>query len=75
MTSLRELLEASAALHRHLCPRQVLGVRMGLLGGGMLDLDVPQSHNNKGRLTIAETDGSAVNQVLANSQRPVLICR
>ena len=30
---LDELLALSAALHRHLCPRQVLGARMGLLAG------------------------------------------
>ncbi len=28
-----QLLEASARLHKHLCPRQVLGVRMGMLAG------------------------------------------
>ncbi len=33
MTSLDELLSRSAALHKHLCPRQVLGVRMGMLAG------------------------------------------
>ena len=29
--NLSSLLEQSAALHHHLCPRQVLGVRMGML--------------------------------------------
>ncbi len=52
MTSPRELLEASAVLYRHLCPRQVLDVPMGLLGGEMLDPDVPQSHNSMRLLTI-----------------------
>ena len=74
MTSPRELLEASAALHRHLCSRQVLGAD-GAAGGEMLDPDVPQSHNSKRLLTIVETDGCAVNQVLVNSQMPVLISR
>ncbi|MDW8327407.1 MAG: FmdE family protein, partial [Anaerolineales bacterium] len=58
MKTLRELLDASAALHRHLCPRQVLGVRMGLLAGEVLGLALPQT--DKRLLTIAETNGCAV---------------
>jgi formylmethanofuran dehydrogenase subunit E len=57
MKPLPELLEASAALHRHLCPRQVLGARMGLLAGETLGLDLPQT--DKRLLTIIETDGCA----------------
>lgn len=53
--SLAQLLEQSAALHRHLCPRQVLGVRMGMLAGKVLGLELPQS--KKRLLTIVETDG------------------
>jgi formylmethanofuran dehydrogenase subunit E len=30
MPTLKELLELSSARHQHLCPRQVLGVRMGI---------------------------------------------
>jgi formylmethanofuran dehydrogenase subunit E len=55
MKSLDELLQAYAALHHHLCPRQVLGVRMGMLAGEILGLDLPQS--DKRLLTIVETDG------------------
>lgn len=54
---LEELLRASAALHQHLCPRQVLGVRMGMLGGGWLRLAVPRE--DKRLLTLVETDGCA----------------
>ncbi len=57
MTRLTDLLEASAALHRHLCPRQVLGVRMGLYAGELLGLDVPQA--DKRLYVIVETDGCA----------------
>ncbi len=32
MRSLSDLLEEFARRHKHLCPRQVLGARMGLLG-------------------------------------------
>lgn len=54
-TSLETLLSQSSALHRHLCPRQVLGVRMGLLAGALLGMTVPQE--DKRLLTIVETDG------------------
>jgi formylmethanofuran dehydrogenase subunit E len=55
MKSIDELLAASSALHRHVCPRQVLGVRMGLLAAELLDLALPQA--GKRLLTIVETDG------------------
>lgn len=61
MRSLSELLGASAALHRHLCPRQVLGVRMGVWAGELLGLDVPQA--DKRLLTIVETDGCAADGI------------
>ncbi len=59
--SLEALLEACAAYHHHLCPRQVLGVRMGLLAGRALGLDLPQTH--KRLLAICETDGCMVDGV------------
>ncbi len=49
------LLRQSEALHRHLCPRQVLGVRMGVYAGQMLGLDLPQA--DKRLHTFIETDG------------------
>ncbi|MGQ9889957.1 MAG: FmdE family protein [Aggregatilineales bacterium] len=52
---LDELLAQSAALHNHLCPRQVLGVRMGMLAGELLSLDLPQTE--KRLYTFVETDG------------------
>lgn len=55
MRELSSLLSASAARHSHLCPRQVLGVRMGLLGIKMLGLRVPRK--DKRLLVIIETDG------------------
>jgi formylmethanofuran dehydrogenase subunit E len=57
MASLNELLEASAARHDHLCPRQVLGVRMGLLAGEVLGIPIPQT--DKRLLAIVETNGCA----------------
>jgi formylmethanofuran dehydrogenase subunit E len=55
MKTLTELLTESAALHRHLCPRQVLGVQMGRWAAELLDLDLPQQ--DKRLLTFVETDG------------------
>ena len=55
MKTLEEFLAESSALHRHLCPRQVLGVQMGRLATELLGLDLPQ--DDKRLLTIVETDG------------------
>ena len=52
---LPELLSQSAAKHNHPCPRQVLGVRMGMHAAGILSLDLPQ--RDKRLLTIVEIDG------------------
>lgn len=60
---LRELLDLSAALHDHLCPRQILGVRMGMHAGELLGLDLPQS--KKRLLTFVETDGCFADGVSA----------
>ncbi len=49
------LLEESAAQHKHLCPRQVLGVRIGLAGGAALGLELPR--RDKRLLIFTETDG------------------
>ncbi len=41
--------------HNHVCPRQVLGIRIGLAGAAALGIAVPQK--KKRLLTIVETDG------------------
>lgn len=56
-SSLDKILQTSAALHHHLCPRQVIGARMGLYAGQILRLDLPQT--DKRLLTFIETDGCA----------------
>ena len=60
---LEELLEASAAHHHRVCPRQVLGVRFGLLAGNLLEMPLPQPE--KQLLAIAETDGCFVDGISA----------
>ncbi len=52
---LAELLQRSSARHDHLCPRQVLGVRIGLAGMAALGWSVPVS--KEVGLVIIETDG------------------
>jgi formylmethanofuran dehydrogenase subunit E len=63
LLSLQELLQATAARHAHLCPRQVLGVRMGLLAAYTLHLELPQT--DKRLLTIVETDGCFTDGIAA----------
>jgi formylmethanofuran dehydrogenase subunit E len=60
---LDEVLEKSAEGHKHLCPRQVLGVRMGMLAGELFGLALPQS--NKGLFCFVETDGCFVDGIAA----------
>ena len=57
---LRELLAESAQRHQHLCPRQVLGVRLGLYSLRLLGLGTLREryfNDRKRVLTIVETDG------------------
>jgi formylmethanofuran dehydrogenase subunit E len=63
MLSLKELLEKSAVDHDHLCPRQVLGVRMGVYAAKLLQLDLPQK--DKRLLVFVETDGCFADGVSA----------
>jgi formylmethanofuran dehydrogenase subunit E len=60
---LQALLEKSASHHSHLCPRQILGVRLGLLGLKAIGFVEPPSH--KRLLVILETDGCFADGVSA----------
>ncbi len=65
---LARFLDDSAQLHHRLCPRQVLGVRMGFAGLmelGLIDKSYkPRFENrNKRLLTIMETDGCGLDGV------------
>jgi formylmethanofuran dehydrogenase subunit E len=56
MNDLETLLNLSAARHQHhLCPRQVLGVQMGMYAGELFGLDLPQT--DKRLFAFVETDG------------------
>jgi len=52
MKSFDELLEASAAAHGHLCPGQVVGVRMAMLGCRLIGLDEPTRHDQIKKLIV-----------------------
>lgn len=54
-SNLKSYLAASSARHNHLCPRQVLGVRLALAGAARLELSLPR--HDKRLLVIVETDG------------------
>ena len=65
---LDEILEDSARRHKHLCPRQVLGARIGLRGLRALELvdndGRPRFSNDRKRLlTIGETDGCGLDGI------------
>lgn len=55
MNNLQQILAISSSRHTHLCPRQVLGARIGLAGASALGLDTHRNH--KRLLIIIETDG------------------
>ena len=55
MADLKTLLDISSRDHNHICPRQILGVRLGLFGMRWIGFNEPPSQ--KRLLTIVETDG------------------
>lgn len=63
MRALDDILRESSFRHKRVCPRQVLGARMGLLAGELLGLDLPRA--DKRLLVIAETDGCTLDGLIA----------
>lgn len=55
MSVLEDALVETRARHKHLCPRQVLGVRIAVTGAASLGLEIPRQ--DKRLLAIVETDG------------------
>ncbi len=55
MEDLQTLFEISSRDHSHLCPRQILGVRIGLRG--ICSLQLEPNRGSKRLLVITETDG------------------
>ena len=63
VSDVQALLAEVATTHRHSCPRQVLGIRMGLHAGELLGLELPRK--DKRVYTFVETDGCFVDGVTA----------
>lgn len=63
MLNLQDLLAISCRDHDHLCPRQVLGVRIGL--AGLAALGFSEAPTGKRLLTIVESDGCFADGVSA----------
>jgi len=66
MENLQTLLAFSARDHNHLCPRQILGVRIGLKGIRSLQLE--PNRGSKRLLIITETDGCFADGISAATQ-------
>jgi formylmethanofuran dehydrogenase subunit E len=62
MKSLEEYLALAAQNHGHMCPGQVLGVRMAMLGLSKLGIDDPIRHRKR-LLTFVEIDRCATDAV------------
>lgn len=55
MKEIQTFLDHASSLHNHLCPRQVLGIRIGMYAAELLQLELPQT--DKRLFTFVETDG------------------
>lgn len=62
MKSLEEYLTLAAERHKHLCPGQVLGVRMAMLGLRAIGVEDPETHQ-KHLVTFVEIDRCASDAV------------
>lgn len=63
---IKPFLDIASSGHKHLCPRQVLGVRIALKGMAVLGMDA--SSRPKHLLVISEADGCFVDGVIAVTQ-------
>ncbi len=52
MENFKTLIKGSAEAHGHLCPGQVVGVRMAMLGCRLIGLDDPRSHDQIKKLIV-----------------------
>ena len=58
-----ELLEESVRIHGHLCPGQVLGVRLSILGLNSIGIDDPRGAQRKDFLVYVEIDRCATDAI------------
>lgn len=64
MKPLDELLREAEVAHGHLCAGQVLGVRMAMLGVGLLGIDDPRGKDRKRIATFVEIDRCATDAIM-----------
>jgi len=62
-TNFEQLLMKSVKTHGHLCPGQVLGVRMSMLGLRLAGIEEPQGKDRKSLLVFVEMDRCATDAV------------
>lgn len=64
MQPFEQLLEEAATAHGHLCPGQVLGVRMAMLGCKLLGINEPKSREERKKLIVyVEIDRCATDAI------------
>ena len=63
MESLEGLLKQAEVAHGHMCPGQILGVRMSLLGLQLLGIDEPLGNDRKRLVTFVEIDRCATDAI------------
>lgn len=61
--SFEELLKESVRIHGHLCPGQVLGVRMSMLGLSEIGIKDPKGNDRKSLIVFVEMDRCATDAV------------
>lgn len=63
MMDFESLLTESVKIHGHLCPGQVLGVRMSMLGLRMIGIEDPKGRDRKSLMVFVEMDRCATDAV------------
>lgn len=61
--SFKELLDESVKIHGHLCPGQVLGVKMSILGLSKIGIEEPKGKDRKSLIVFVEMDRCATDAV------------
>ena len=65
MTTLQACIDQLSEVHQHLCPKQVLGVRIAMLAAQWHGVELPQA--DKRLFAFVETDGCFADGVAAGS--------
>ena len=63
MESFETLLDISTKIHGHICPGQVIGVRMSMLGLSLIDIDDPKGKDRKKLYVLVEIDRCATDAI------------